>query len=55
MPLETIGYSPKEVANMPEIRQKIVEAKFAPRLNNYDRRLSLLNQGQLDFIASILS
>jgi len=52
---ETIGYVPNEIAKMPEIRKKIVEARFSPRLDNSDRRLNSLSQGQLDFFASLLS
>ncbi|MBP6989846.1 hypothetical protein KBB48_03690 [Candidatus Shapirobacteria bacterium] len=50
-----IGYTPPEIARMPETRLKIVEAKFIPRLSKKDLRLNILPEGQLDFIASVLS
>ena len=55
MSRETIGYTPKEITRMPEVRPKIIEARFTPRLNSKDLRLNSLPEGQLDFVASILS
>lgn len=55
MSAETIGYNPNEMARMPEVRSNIIEARFAPKLSDKDRRLNMLTDRQLDFVASVLS
>lgn len=52
---EIIGYTPKEITGMPEVRSNIVEAKFTPRLNRADSILLQASDPQVDFFASILS
>ncbi len=55
MSTETIGYKPAEISNMPETRQKYIEAKFVPQLNRADSILLQASDSQVDFIASVLS
>lgn len=52
---ETIGYTPKELTRMPEVRQKIIEARFTPRLSIKDRRLSQLTEGELELAACLFN
>ncbi len=55
MSTETIGYKAENLAQMPEIRQNMIDARILPRLNPKDMALSQTSDRQLDFIASVLS
>lgn len=57
---QAIGYTPKEVitptiktAEMPKVRQEMVEMKIGPRLTPHEKWLSGLNSNELEIAALV--